>query len=124
MTNQHILMSAKQGGSVLSKTAAPAFNANDFPEGWSGAGVEASGVFMFVLNIAEGAAEFAIHASEDAWLAYVVSGSGTLYAGDAHSQKTEALTYQAGDYITFEAHTPHGWVNDGAESILLFVKPS
>ncbi|MCM2678509.1 cupin domain-containing protein [Echinimonas agarilytica] len=121
--SQHILMSEKEGQSYLASQAAPEFNANDFPEGWSGAGVEASGVFMFILKVDKESDTFELHASEDAWLAYVVSGSGTLLAGTADEQRTESVAYAAGDFITFEANTPHGWINNiDAESRLLFVK--
>ncbi|WP_096086324.1 cupin domain-containing protein [Agaribacterium haliotis] len=119
---KHIVMSENAGASVLAQQNAPEFSSADFPEGWSGAGLEASGVFMFVLKLEEGAAEFDIHASEDQWLAYVVSGAGTLFAGTAENVKTEGMAYEAGDFITFEANTPHGWLGDGNESRLLFVK--
>ncbi|WP_370979050.1 cupin domain-containing protein [Agaribacterium sp. ZY112] len=118
----HILLSEKTGDSFLSSAAAPEFDSTDFPEGWSGMGLEASGVFMFVLKVAAGADEFDIHASEDAWLAYVASGSGSLSAGTADMKATQSLSYKEGDFITFDANTPHGWVNDNSESRLLFVK--
>jgi quercetin dioxygenase-like cupin family protein len=66
--------------------------------------------------------EFPIHTSEDEWLAYVVSGAGTLYAGTSEMERTEGIEYQAGDFITFEADTPHGWKNGSAESRILFAK--
>lgn len=118
----HIVMSEKDGASFLSQSAAPEFSSDDFPGGWEGMGVEASGVFIFVLKVAADAEEFPIHASEDEWLGYVVSGSGTLYAGTAESEKTEGKEYSEGDFVTFEANTPHGWVNAGGESKILFAK--
>lgn len=121
---QHIVMSEHAEASALSTTSAPEFSSDELPEGWSGMGLEASGVFLFVLKVAEGAAEFPIHASEDQWLGYVVSGEGTLYAGTTNSEKTTGLPYQGGDFITFEANTPHGWLNAGGESRILFAKRS
>lgn len=119
---KHIVMTEANGDSVLTTTKAPEFDANDFPKGWSGVGLEASGVFMFILKVDKVSEEFAIHSSEDEWLAYVMSGSGTLYAGTATNQKTTNLAYQTGDFITFAKNTPHGWLDDGMGSKFLFVK--
>ena len=118
----HIQMFMEAGGSRLDKKTLPEFEPGDFPAGWVGLAVEDSGIFMFMFNIAADAAEFPIHASEDAWLAYVVSGSGTLYAGTADSERTGGVEYEAGDFITFEAGTPHGWKNGAAPGRILFAK--
>ncbi|QBG45889.1 cupin domain-containing protein [Verrucomicrobia bacterium S94] len=118
----HIRMTNKNGASVLSKSKLPEFDASDFPAGWSGRSLGDSGIFIFMFNVAADAEEFEIHTSEDEWLAYVVNGSGTLYAGTADLQKTEGMDYKAGDFITFEAHTPHGWKNGPEPSRILFAK--
>lgn len=122
--SDHIQMINEDGASRLSKTPLPEFDAGDFPQGWGGLAVEDSGIFMFMFNVEAGALEFPVHASEDEWLAYVVSGSGILYAGTAEMEQTEGMDYQAGDYITFEAHVPHGWKNGPAASRILFAKRS
>lgn len=118
----HIVMTNNNGASELARSPLPEFDAGDFPQGWKGLGIEASGVFIFMFNIAADAVEFDIHASEDEWSAYVVSGSGTLYAGTAEMERTEGMDYQAGDFITFEANTPHCWQNGGEASKILFTK--
>ena len=117
----HIIMSNVDGASALAKSPAPEFEAFEF-KGWRGRAVEDSGVFMFLFDIAPDAEEFPIHADEAEWLALVLSGAGTLYAGTADMQKTEGMDYQAGDYITFQGGTPHGWKNGGEPSRILFVK--
>lgn len=119
---KHILMTNEQGASMLASTPLPEFDAGEFPAGWSGLGVEDAGIFMFMFNVSAGAAEFPLHASEDEWLAYVVSGSGTLYAGTADMKQTDSIAYQAGDFITFKADTPHGWKNGSEASRILFTK--
>ena len=117
----HIIMSNDSGASTLSKSPAPEFEDLDFA-GWKGRAVEDSGLFMFMFDIAPDAVEFPVHADEAEWLALVLSGSGTLFAGTADMQKTDGMDYEAGDYITFEANTPHGWKNGGEPSRILFVK--
>jgi len=117
----HIIMSNDEGASALAKKPAPEFSNLDFP-GWQGLSIEDSGLFMFMFNIAAAAAEFPIHADEAEWLAFVVSGAGTLYAGTADLKKTDGIDYEAGDFITFAANTPHGWKNRGEPSRILFVK--
>lgn len=120
--SSHITMLNNPGESSLSKQPTPEFSDVDFPPGWQGLTLEDSGVFMFMFNISPRADEFPIHVSEDEWLAYVVSGSGTLYAGTADMQKTDDMAYEAGDFITFAADTPHGWLNGSEKSRILFVK--
>ena len=119
--SSHIIMSNDNGASSLSASPAPEFEALDFA-GWGGRAVEDSGVFMFLFDIAPDAIEFPIHADDAEWLALVISGSGTLFAGTADMQKTDGMNYQTGDYITFQGGTPHGWKNDAAPSRILFVK--
>ena len=117
----HIIMSNIDGASSLAKSPAPRFEAFE-QKGWQGRAVEDSGIFMFMFDIAPDAEEFPIHADEAEWLALVISGSGTLYAGTADLQKTEGIDYETGDYISFAANTPHGWKNGGEPSRILFVK--
>ena len=117
----HIIMSNVDGASALAKSPAPEFETFEF-KGWQGRAVEDSGVFMFLFDIAPDAEEFPIHADEAEWLALILSGAGTLYAGTADMQKTDGMDYEAGDYITFQGGTPHGWKNGGAPSRILFVK--
>jgi quercetin dioxygenase-like cupin family protein len=119
--SSHIIMSNDNGASSLAASPVPEFEAFDF-KGWQGRAIEDSGVFMFLFDIAADAEEFPVHADQAEWLAYVVSGSGTLYAGTADMQRTEGMAYAAGDYITFQAGTPHGWKNGGEPSRILFVK--
>lgn len=119
----HIIMRQCSGASSLESSVAPEFSALDFT-GWQGVSLEDSGVFMFVFIIEPEAVEFPIHSSEDAWLAYVISGTGWLYAGSVDQQATESIEYRSGDFITFQADTPHGWKNGGEKSKILFVKKS
>lgn len=119
--SDHIIMSNVNGASSLAKSPAPEFEALEF-KGWQGRAVEDSGIFMFMFDIAANAEEFPIHVDEAEWLALVLSGSGTLFAGTADLQKTEGMDYQAGDSITFQGGTPHGWKNGGKSSRILFVK--
>ena len=119
--SSHIIMSNDNGASTLSKSPAPEFEALEFA-GWRGRAVEDSGLFMFMFDIAPDAEEFPVHADDAEWLALVVSGSGTLYAGTAEMQKTDGIACQAGDTITFQGGTPHGWKNDAAPGRILFVK--
>lgn len=119
--SNHIIMSNNNGASELVKSQVPNFEALEF-EGWHGRAVEDSGVFTFIFDIEPDAEEFPIHADQAAWLALVISGSGTLFAGTANLKKTDGMAYQAGDYITFQGGTPHGWKNGGKPSQILFVK--
>lgn len=116
-----ITMYRNKNESTISVIDAPQYEAMDV-EGWEGVHVEDMDVFMFVFNIQANAKEFPIHSSGDTWLAYVISGSGTLYAGTECGQKREGASYQAGDFIVFEANTPHGWANNGSDSKILFTK--
>lgn len=52
----------------------------------------------------------------------VISGGGTLIAGSEPDIKTDCTNYRSGDFITFQADTPHGWINGDADSQVLFVK--
>ena len=117
----HILMKNQSGDSVLDQLEAPEFSSADHA-GWEGLGVEASGVFLFMFRIEAGAVDFPLHDSPDAWLGYVVSGSGTLHAGSADGKLMDSVAYQAGDFITFEPNTQHGWSNGGEPSKIMFVK--
>lgn len=121
--SSHITMSNSNGASTLTKSDGPKLYTAGH-DGWQGLSLEASGVFIFMFDIAPDAAEFPIHASEDKWLAYVISGSGTLFAGTADMEKTEGMSYAAGDFVTFERNTPHGWINDSEPSRILFTKQS
>ena len=121
--SQHFIVSRRaDGSSVVESMEGPEFSDTDFPSGWRGAGLEDAGLFMFQFEIAPGAVEFPVHADPAEWLAYVISGSGTLYAGTAGMEKTDGATYAAGDIITFRSDTPHGWLPDGGASRILFVK--
>lgn len=119
--SSHITMSNSDGASTLTKSDGPKLDPAGH-DGWQGFSIEASGVFMFMFDISPDAVEFPIHASEDEWLAYIVSGSGTLFAGTADMEKSEGMPYTAGDFVTFERDTPHGWINDGEPSRILFTK--
>jgi quercetin dioxygenase-like cupin family protein len=121
--SNHIIMSNDNGASTLAKSSAPVFENLDV-SGWRGRVVEDSGIFMFMFDIAPDAEEFPIHTDSAEWLALVISGSGTLYAGTADLQKSDAMNYAAGDFISFQGSTPHGWKNDNAPSRILFVKRS
>jgi quercetin dioxygenase-like cupin family protein len=121
--SRHIIVSLNaDGSSVADREAGPEFLSADFPPGWQGAGVEGAGLFLFQFDIAPAAVEFPLHADPAEWLAYVISGSGTLFVGTADMEKTEGTAYSAGDFITFRPDTPHGWKSDGAASRILFVK--
>ena len=121
MTSQ-IKMLAQSGGSSLVKNNGPDIVIDEFPEGWDGQSIEFGNVFMFIFTIQENAAEFPLHSSEDTWIAYVASGSGTLIAGDNQNNKTQEMHYAAGDFITFDANTPHGWKNDKQVSKIILSK--
>lgn len=118
----HIEMSAHNDGSNLVRNTAPDIVIDEFPEGWDGQSFEFGNVFMFIFTIQANAVEFPLHSSPDTWLAYVISGSGTLIAGDSNDNKTQEMQYSAGDFITFDANTPHGWRNDNQKSKILFTK--
>ena len=118
----HIEMLANEDGSNLARQNAPEIIVDDFPKGWDGQSMEFGGVFMLIFTIQPDAVEFPLHSSEDTWLAYVVTGSGTLIAGDNQENKTQEMQYKAGDFITFDANTPHGWKNDNQLSKILCTK--
>ncbi|MGL6314342.1 cupin domain-containing protein [Vibrio sp. WXL103] len=117
--NQHITMSLDNHSSYLTSKALPAYTPLDFP-GWQGLAIEDNKFFMFVFDIEANAAEFPLHSDENTWLAYVIEGQGTLFAGTKDNQeKTSQTEFKAGDAITFEANTPHAWqVGDKASKIL------
>lgn len=121
--SQHFIVSLNSdGSSAVDSKAGPEFSGAEFPPGWQGAGVEGAGLFLFQFDISPGAVEFPVHADPAEWLAYVISGSGTLFVGTADGDKTDGTVYQAGDFITFRPDTPHGWKSDGVASRILFVK--
>ncbi|XPF94538.1 cupin domain-containing protein [Colwellia sp. RE-S-Sl-9] len=117
-----IEMLANSGNSKLVRKNAPDISIDEFPEGWDGVSIEYADVFMFIFTIQPDAAEFPIHSSQDKWLAYVISGSGTLIAGNSQNEQTQSMEYKAGDFISFEADTPHGWKNNKQLSKILFTK--
>ncbi|WP_026958309.1 cupin domain-containing protein [Aliagarivorans taiwanensis] len=130
---KHILMRTTEQGSELLEQAVPKSEPIALPQanaepapltGWSSRMVEDMGLSMLKLTITEDAAEFPIHSSDEPWLAYVVCGQGTLYSGSHQQDKGTGIEYQAGDYISFEANTPHGWLNRANYSEILFVKKS
>ncbi|MCU4675629.1 cupin domain-containing protein [Catenovulum sp. 2E275] len=116
-----IKMTEQQGASFLATETGPKFEALEH-QGWNGATIEESGVFVFMFDIEKDAVEFPLHASDQVWMGYVVSGSGTLYAGCANEEKTGQVHYQAGDFISFAANTLHGWENDCQPSKLMFIR--
>ncbi|BFM13283.1 hypothetical protein R50072_34360 [Simiduia litorea] len=119
--NQHIRIKNAGNASRLTTNQAPSFSALDI-DGWGGLILDDAGLTLFIFDISADAKEFPVHASEHAWLAYVIAGAGTLYAGNTDNQPLEALDYQAGDLMTFEAHTPHAWKNNGSPGKILFTR--
>lgn len=128
---KHIVMRATAEGSELTETPLATAAPIELPQadgtpaplaGWKVRVVEDMGVTLLKLEVSEQAVEFPIHSSDDKWLAYVASGAGTLFSGSHSEQKGAGVAYQAGDYITFEASTPHGWISDAGGCELLFVK--
>lgn len=120
--NQHITMSLGERASELTSCALPAYSPLDFP-GWKGLAIEDATFFMFVFDIEANAEEFTLHSDENTWLAYVIAGKGTLYAGTKDNQeKTASIPFNAGDAITFEANTPHAWLVGDESSKILFCR--
>ncbi len=119
--SNHFVMRSTDSGSTLSQQKAPEFEALDIT-GWGGLTLEDIGLHLFIFNIDADAAEFPIHSSPNTWLAYVISGSGTLFAGDTTNTRTDQIEYRAGDFITFHADTPHGWKNGNEAGKILFCK--
>lgn len=118
----HFLMKNQSGNAAFEKLDAPEFAAADY-DGWESLAVEASGIFFFMFKIDADAVDYPLHASPDAWLGYVVEGAGYLTAGNQDgSQELDRATYQAGDFITFEPNTQHGWSNGNTPAKILFVK--
>ncbi|QKX17569.1 cupin domain-containing protein [Microbulbifer sp. YPW1] len=122
--SKHHIMFEHESASTIETVDAPDFTSHENMSGWKARAVEDAGIFMFQFEIDPGAVEYPIHTSDEAWLAYVVSGHGTLYAGDAGENRTEGITYGAGDFITFKPNTPHGWVNGDDKSLILLAKVS
>ncbi|HEY8567946.1 cupin domain-containing protein [Microbulbifer sp.] len=122
--SKHYIMFEHQGASAIEATEAPDFTSHENMPGWKARAVEDAGTFMFQFEIEPYAVEYPIHTSDEAWLAYVVSGHGILYAGDAEEKRTEGVNYSAGDFITFRPNTPHGWMNGNDKSVILFTKRS
>lgn len=122
MSNRsHITMSMQGNGSTINKATLPEFEATDI-NGWYGSALEDAGLFTFIFKVDAGAATYTIHSDPAEWVAYVVSGGGTLYCGDEQGNQTESIAFEEGDFITFKADTPHGWKNGDTQSKLLFVK--
>lgn len=91
--------------------------------GWQTARLTSAGVNVFLFEIEPRAVEYPMHAAHDAWLGYVATGSGTIFAGTANAKESEAAFY-AGDFITFDPLTPHGWQNGPESTRILFFKPA
>ncbi|MBM7036101.1 cupin domain-containing protein [Vibrio ulleungensis] len=91
-------------------------------QGWRGRAVEASGLFSFMFDIEPGAQPYPLHTDPAEWLAVVVTGSGVLLGGSEPDNELCQQHFVAGDYITFEAGTPHAWRNDQVHTQILFVK--
>lgn len=119
--SKHIILTESGGVASIETTSAPEYEAAEIP-GWAGRSLEDSGVFFFMFKAEPDADEFPLHASEDEWLAIVLSGSGTLFSGSQSDDKLDSVDYVAGDFITFKANTQHGWKNGNKQSELLFVK--
>lgn len=117
--SKHIIVSGKAGDSFLTSEAQPPFEDMDF-SGWQGLAIEKAGIFMF--NISANAVEFPLHTSDLSWSAYVISGSGTLFSGNKDLEKSDSILYKSGDFITFEADTPHAWKSDNVESRIIFIQ--
>ncbi len=109
------------GASALTRESAPELTDLGLL-GWQGLSLEALGLVAFMFSITADAEEFPLHTDTAEWIAYVVSGSGTVYVGTPELEKTSGTTYRAGDFLTFEANTPHGWHNGGAASRILFLR--
>ncbi|MBY6188933.1 cupin domain-containing protein [Microbulbifer agarilyticus] len=120
--SRHLTMFEHQGASTIEVAEAPSFTSHENMSGWKARAVEDAGIFMFQFAIEPNAVEYPVHTSDEAWLAYVVSGHGTLYAGDANGNRTQGVDYRAGDFITFKPNTPHGWKNGDEKSQIAFVK--
>lgn len=119
--NNHIRMTKTDSGSALCSVIAPEFNELDLA-GWQGLTFNDIDLNFFIFNIDANASEFPVHSSEDSWIAYIISGSGTLYAGEDSGKRTESVKYRAGDLITFHPNTPHGWKNGTTDSRIILAR--
>ncbi|MEO0796694.1 MAG: cupin domain-containing protein [Verrucomicrobiota bacterium] len=117
----HYKMIDDNGTSSIETLDAPVFTPTDH-EGWFGQAFEASGLFCFILKVESEAAEFPLHAAPEAWIGYVVAGNGTLYSGDGAGDKLKEVSYNTGDFFTFEPKTQHAWKNGVGESKIFFAK--
>lgn len=108
----HVIMSKLKDGSIVTRSSGPDTVDVGLP-GWSLQTLDDSGVTLLVLRAEPGADYFAMHTSEDAWLAYVVEGCATLIAGREPDEIADGVDCSAGSFITFEAGTPHAWQTDG-----------
>jgi len=109
------------GASTLTSEPAPEPADLDV-KGWRGVTLETAGLVAFMFDIAADADEFPIHADGAQWVAHVLSGSGTVHAGNSDLERTSSTAYTAGDFFSFSANTPHGWTTDGSPSRILFVR--
>lgn len=114
-------MVQKAGESFIDTKEAPEFSAGDF-KGWEQMSHETAGLFFFMFKIEPHAEEFPLHASPDDWLSYVVSGSGTLFAGVENGRKTQQVEFKAGDFIEFQPDTQHAWQSSSEETKIMFLK--
>lgn len=108
----HVIMSKLKSGSILTRSSGPDTVDVGVP-GWSLQTLDDSGVTLLVLRAEPEAEYFAMHTSDDAWLAYVVKGCATLIAGSEPEEITDGIDCAAGSFITFDAGTPHAWQNCG-----------
>ncbi|WP_078086133.1 cupin domain-containing protein [Microbulbifer mangrovi] len=122
--SKHLIIFEHEGASTIETVEAPDFTSHENMPGWKARSVDDAGIFMFQFSIEPGAVEYPIHTSDEAWLAYVASGYGTLFAGDTEENRTEGADYQAGDFITFKPNTPHGWLNGDSPSVIVLTKRS
>ncbi|MBU2887735.1 hypothetical protein KO507_18365 [Gilvimarinus agarilyticus] len=114
-------MSKIQSGSILTRMG-EIDTADIGVPGWTVQALDDSGVSLLVLRAESGADFFAMHTSDDAWLAYVVHGCATLMAGDEPDDITDGMDCTAGNFITFDASTPHAWQTDGGPFEVVLAK--
>jgi quercetin dioxygenase-like cupin family protein len=123
--SNHITMALTDSAATICSKLAVAPNSEFEPlgfAGWRGRAVEASGLFSFMFDIEPGAKPYPLHTDPAPWLAVVIKGSGTLIGGSEPNNETCQKHFVAGDYITFEAGTPHAWCNDDTHTQILFLK--
>ncbi|WP_020208763.1 cupin domain-containing protein [Gilvimarinus chinensis] len=108
----HVIMSKVQNCSILTRSGEPE-TVEIGVVGWTLQTMNDSGVSLLVLRAEPEADYFAMHTSDEAWLAYVIKGCATLIAGSEPDDITDGIDCYAGDFITFDASTPHAWQTDG-----------